>query len=86
MEKNLDLPHDYLAEKAVIGSLIIDNGAFDEITELQLSPKDFYNPQYSLIFDAINNLAVSDKPFDLVSVCAKLADMAKLETIGGQPL
>jgi replicative DNA helicase len=84
MDHQVELPHDFLAEKALIGSLIIDNTAFDEITDLQIAPEDFYHPQYGTIFKAINDLAIEDKPFDLVSTCARLTDMGKLESIGGQ--
>jgi replicative DNA helicase len=84
MTQQSDLPHDFLSEKALIGSLLIDNRAFDEITDIQLSLEDFYHPQYGVIFDAINDLAVSSEPFDLISVCAKLTDMGKLEAVGGQ--
>jgi replicative DNA helicase len=84
MDYQNELPHDFLAEKALIGSLIIDNRAFDEITDLQINPEDFYHPQYGFIYKAISDLAIDDKPFDLVSVCARLTDMGKLESIGGQ--
>jgi replicative DNA helicase len=83
-DKSADLPHDFLGEKALIGSLLIDNAAFDEITDIQIAPNDFYHPQYGQIFRAIDELAVADMPFDLVSVSAKLSDMGKLEVVGGQ--
>jgi replicative DNA helicase len=79
-----ELPHDFLAERAVIGSLIIDNKAFDLISDISLEPEDFYNNQYSLIYKAIYDLAADSKPFDLVSICAYLNDLGKLEVIGGQ--
>jgi replicative DNA helicase len=79
-----ELPHDLLAEKALIGCLLIDNATFDEITDVDLDKEDFYHPQYGVIFQGIKELAVDSKPFDLVSICAKLNDMGKLESIGGQ--
>jgi replicative DNA helicase len=79
-----ELPHDLLAERAVIGSLLIDNKAFDQISDSSLEPEDFFNPQYGIIFQSIKELAVASKPFDMVSVCANLNDMGKLEVIGGQ--
>src|SRR3989338_1799806 len=85
MEKTtFELPHDLLAEKAFIASLIIDNGAFDEISDINLSPSDFYHPQYGMIFGAIYELALASSPFDIVSVCSKLNDQGKLEKVGGQ--
>lgn len=79
-----DLPHDLLAEKAFIGCLLVDNRAFDEITDIGITPDDFYNLQYGIIYQGIQELAVDSKPFDLVSICAKLTDMGKLESLGGQ--
>ena len=82
--KNLDLPHDLLAEKAFLGCLLIDNRAFDDVVDLGIRPEDFYHPQYSTIFSAIYGLATDSRPFDMVSTCAQLQDMGKLEVIGGQ--
>lgn len=84
MSKNHELPHDLLAEKALIGCLLIDNKSFDEITDVGLTQNDFYHPQYGIIFNAIYDLATSSKPFDLVSICSKLNDLGKLEVVGGQ--
>jgi replicative DNA helicase len=81
---NKGLPHDLLAEKALIGCLLIDNKSFDSITDINISDDDFYHPQYGIIFKGIMELAVDSKPFDLVSICAKLTDMGKLEAVGGQ--
>lgn len=79
-----ELPHDLLAEKAFIGCLLIDNKSFDEVTDVAVLAKDFYHPQYEIIFQGITDLAIDNKPFDLVSICAKLTDMGKLEAVGGQ--
>jgi len=84
METNRELPHDLLAEKAFIGCLLIDNKSFDEVTDIQVTDEDFYHPQYGIIYRGIKDLAVDSKPFDLVSICAKLGDMGKLESVGGQ--
>lgn len=83
MESN-ELPHDLLAEKAFIGCLLIDNKSFDEVTDVAVLADDFYHPQYGIIFQGISDLAIDNKPFDLVSICAKLNDMGKLEAVGGQ--
>tara|TARA_B100001971_G_scaffold215192_1_gene259912 strand:- start:164977 stop:166326 length:1350 start_codon:yes stop_codon:yes gene_type:complete len=83
-ESNKELPHDLLAERALIGCLIVDNSTFDEITDVNLEVEDFYHPQYSQIYRGIKELAVDSKPFDLVSLCAKLNDIGKLEMVGGQ--
>ena len=78
-----DLPHDLLAEKALIGCLVVDNQSFDSITDLNIVEEDFYHPQYGTIYRGIKDLHIENKPFDLVSLCAKLTDMGKLEAVGG---
>ncbi|MGK0367689.1 MAG: replicative DNA helicase [Thermoproteota archaeon] len=84
METSNELPHDLLAEKSLLGCLLIDSSAFDEISDIKLAREDFYHPQYGMIHEAIFDLARSQKPIDYVSVCAKLTDMGFLDTIGGQ--
>lgn len=78
-----EFPHDLVAEKSLIACLLMDGRSFDEIVDMGVSKDDFYHPQYGFIFDAIHSLAIDDEPIDYVSVCSKLTDMGKLESIGG---
>ena len=84
MNPTRELPHDLLAEKAMLGCLLVDNASYDGITDLNIRPDDFYHPQYGTIFQSIHELSIDNKPFDMVSTCAKLTDMGKLEAVGGQ--
>ena len=79
-----EMPHDMQAEKALLGCLLIDNGSFDEISDVNLVPEDFYHPQYGSIFSAVKELHIESKPFDIVTTTSKLNDQGKLERIGGQ--
>lgn len=79
-----ELPHDFAAEKAVLGSLLIDNRSFDEISDLGLKSDDFYHPQYGMIFEAMRELHVGSNPFDMVTVSSRLNDAGRLEKVGGQ--
>lgn len=79
-----ELPHDFAAEKAVLGSLLIDNRSFDEISDLNLRAEDFYHPQYGMIFEAMRELHVGSSPFDMVTVSSRLNDSGRLEKVGGQ--
>lgn len=83
-KKLQELPHDFAAEKALLGCLLVDNRAFDEISDLSLKVEDFYHPQYGLIFEAIRELHLDSHPFDLVTVSSKLNDNGRLERVGGQ--
>ncbi|WP_408097424.1 replicative DNA helicase [Peredibacter sp. HCB2-198] len=79
-----ELPHDLAAEKALLGCLLIDNSSFDEISDVNLMPDDFYHPQYGIIFSVIKDLHMESMPFDIVTVSSKLNDHGKLEKVGGQ--
>ncbi len=79
-----ELPHDLLAEKSLIGCLLIDGASFDQMSDIGLSREDFFHPQYGVIFDAIRDLSFNSEPIDLVTVCAKLSDRGKLDMVGGQ--
>ena len=63
MEKNLsvvrdnfkELPNNIEAEQAVIGSILVTNEIFDEISVI-VSNINFYDPMHQKIFNAIENL------------------------------
>ena len=63
MEKNLsivrdnfkELPNNIEAEQAVIGSILVTNEIFDEISVI-ISNINFYDPMHQKIFNAIENL------------------------------
>ena len=46
------LPHSIEAEKAVIGSMIMDADAIGAASEI-ITGDDFYQRQYGLLFDAM---------------------------------
>jgi replicative DNA helicase len=79
-----ELPHDLLAEKALIGCLIIDGNIIDEISNLKLTSSQFYDPRYGILFDVITDLSQGNRAIDYVTVCSKLQEKGKLEEIGGQ--
>ena len=54
-DKFKELPNNIEAEQAVIGSLLISNEIFDEIS-LMLKSNHFYDPMHQKIFSAIENL------------------------------
>ncbi len=63
MENNLsivkdqfkELPNNIEAEQAVIGSILVSNDIFDEISAI-ISNINFYDPMHQKIFGAIENL------------------------------
>jgi replicative DNA helicase len=79
-----ELPHDLLAEKALVGCLIIDGTAYAEISNLKLSSSQFYDPRYGFVFDVITDLSLGNRAIDFVTVCNRLKDKGKLEEVGGE--
>lgn len=75
-------PQDLLAEKAVLGSLMLNNGSFSEVLDLLL-PEDFYSPANEQIYDAMFQLLSDGSPIDQITVIDKLTKTGKLEQIGG---
>ena len=65
----LDLvpPHSVEAEQGVIGGLMLDNSAWDLVADL-LSAGDLFRRDHRLIYQAIEKLAASGSPVDVVTV------------------
>jgi replicative DNA helicase len=79
-----DLPHDLLAEKSLLGCLLIDSSSFDQVNDLGIIAEDFYHPKYGMVFEALYSLFVDSTPIDYVSACSRLKDLGYLEKVGGQ--
>lgn len=60
-------PHSAEAEYAVLGSLLIDNRAFDHVADL-LTPDRFYFPDNRAIYSTIVRLLLASKPADVITV------------------
>lgn len=69
------------AEAAVLGSLILKNEAFDEISTL-LCADDFFNHQHKIIFEGISRLLQLGKPVDLITLDQYLTDKKLVDDIG----
>lgn len=81
-------PHNVEAERAVIGSMIMDADAILAAIEM-LSADDFYQGQYGIIFDALAEMYKSGIGADLVTLQDKLREkevppeLSSVEFIGG---
>jgi replicative DNA helicase len=69
-------------EEAVLGALMLEKEAFSIISDT-LSPACFYDKTHELIFTAIRDLAVEQKPIDVLTVVEQLRRKGDLETVGG---
>ncbi len=75
-------PHSLEAEQSVLGGLMLDNRAWEQIADL-VNEQDFYRHDHQLIFRAIAALSTEDKPYDVVTISDWLEKRGELESIGG---
>lgn len=73
-------PHSQEAEQCVLGSLLIDNSAWDRVADL-LTEADFYRHEHKAIFTTLGRLLNSNRPADVLTVFDALGD--KADDIGG---
>jgi hypothetical protein len=76
------LPHSIEAEQAVLGGLLLDPAAWDNVADV-IIPEDFYRPDHKLIFQTIAALAGNSKPIDIITVADELECRGELEQVGG---
>lgn len=75
-------PHSLEAEQSVIGGLMLDNRAWDEVADI-INEKDFYRHDHALILRAIDALSQDGQPYDVVTVSEWLGARNELDSIGG---
>lgn len=76
-------PHSEEAEKAVIGAVLIDNRAWDNISD-KVAISDFYQHPHRLIYTTIGELAERSQPFDVLTVAEHLRQKHELDQVGGE--
>ncbi|HGG58596.1 MAG TPA: replicative DNA helicase [Gammaproteobacteria bacterium] len=75
-------PHSVEAEQAVLGGLLLDNNAWDQVAD-RVTEEDFYRQDHRLIFRAIAALAERGEPFDVITLSEFLEPRGELEKAGG---
>ncbi|MFO7858399.1 MAG: replicative DNA helicase [Ectothiorhodospiraceae bacterium] len=75
-------PHSLEAEQAVLGGLMVDNEAWDRVTD-RVREDDFYRHDHRLIFRAIGRLADDQQPMDVVTLAEALRNSGELDQAGG---
>lgn len=76
------LPHDIYAEKAVLGSILINPEVLIMIMGL-LEPIDFYNIKHKVIYETMITLNRQDQVVDYLVIKNELEKQGKLDSIGG---
>ena len=69
-------------ENAVLGALMIDKDAYAVVCEI-LHPESFYDPRHQMIYTAIRDLNMDERPVDVLTVTEQLAKSGNLEEVGG---
>jgi hypothetical protein len=75
-------PHSLEAEQSVLGGLLLDNDAADQVGDV-ISDADFYSEAHRLVYAHIVRLVGDTKPADVVTVSESLASAQKLDYVGG---
>lgn len=69
-------------EEAVLGALMLEKDAYSIVSEI-LKAESFYDPIHQSIYDAIQSLAIHQKPVDVLTVVEELKRKGALESAGG---
>ena len=77
-------PHSLEAEQAVLGGLMVDNAAWDQVAD-RIAEDDFYRRDHRVIFRAMGELAEGGEPMDVVTLSNWLKSVGQLEDAGGLP-
>ncbi|HET7812367.1 MAG TPA: replicative DNA helicase [Steroidobacteraceae bacterium] len=75
-------PHSIEAEQAVLGGLMLDRAAWDNVGDV-VTADDFFRPDHKLIFESIAALASEAQPCDPVTVSEHMQRLGKLQEAGG---
>jgi replicative DNA helicase len=77
-----ELPQSPDAERAVLGSILINNNAFYRVISI-IDAADFYKDGNRTIFATMRLLAEQSRPIDILTVKEELARHVQLDQVGG---
>ncbi len=75
-------PHSLEAEQAVLGGLMLEPEAWDEIAD-HISDSDFFKPAHKKIFSTLRELTKRGQSTDLIVVSNQLKTTNEINSIGG---
>ena len=75
-------PHSIQAEQSLLGGLLLNNRAWDEIADL-VSEADFYRRDHRMIFNASRQLIERGDPCDVITLSEWLESQGQLNDTGG---
>jgi|TARA_B100001971_G_scaffold60985_1_gene56000 replicative DNA helicase len=77
-------PHSIEAERSVLGGLMLDDRAWDNISTI-ITAEDFYRNDHRIIFRCMGDLAERNQPLDIVTIAESLQLVNELTNVGGTP-
>ena len=83
LEKGRIPPQAVDFEEAVLGALLIDNSAINQVIDI-LSPESFYKEEHQLIFKTVKELFGDSQPVDILTVANLMRKNGDLSSIGGE--
>jgi len=75
-------PHSIEAERSVLGGLMLDDNAWDAVSE-RVSAGDFYRSDHRTIFRCMADLVDRNQPLDIITISESLEAAGELENVGG---
>ncbi|MDG6882363.1 Replicative DNA helicase [Phocoenobacter uteri] len=75
-------PHSLEAEQAVLGSVMLDNSCWTEVSE-KVQASDFYNYAHRIIFEQMLELDRNNQPIDIITLDETLKNKGVLDDVGG---
>lgn len=75
-------PHNVEAEQAVLGGILINNDAMNQVVDI-LVPDDFYREAHVALFEGMAQLYRQGEPIDIITLSETLTKTGSLEKAGG---
>jgi replicative DNA helicase len=75
-------PHNLEAERALLGSILMDNGVINQALEF-IEKNDFFSDAHRAMFEKMLYLSEKNRTIDLVTLCEELSREGLLEKVGG---
>ena len=82
-------PHSAEAERGVLGSILIDAEAGEDLRVLDLclthglEPESFYDPRYRILFETLLEMSRATLPVDGVTLIERLTALGRIDAVGG---
>jgi replicative DNA helicase len=76
------LPHDEIAERALLGAMLLDNRYVNQVFS-EIACEDFFRDTHTLIATAVLHLVNAGSTADLITVASHLEKSKELKFVGG---